>query len=177
MLLMGRGSALVALGPPAILAVANVLPVPLVQTRRSEAEARYFWKLSVVPDLSLRNTTLILLEGSDTPGFSVPAMAWVIPGGNAAAEDLPEGGAVEYELVETPDTLYVTAIGPKTTGRFQASEPQRFVAAATMASRFALRGKSRAAEVRLVAEAKLRERRPRTRSTVSPARSPGIAAW
>ena len=33
--------------------------------------------------------------------------------------------------LSTPGTLYVTAIGPKTTGRFQASEPQRLAAAAT----------------------------------------------
>ena len=51
----------------------NVLPAPLPHAP-SEAASRYFWKLSVVPDWSLRKTTLIFSAGRVLPGFSA-AMA------------------------------------------------------------------------------------------------------
>ena len=40
----------------------NVLPAPLPHAP-SEAASRYFWKLSVVPDSSLRKTTVIFVAG------------------------------------------------------------------------------------------------------------------
>ncbi|SHT81239.1 Uncharacterised protein [Mycobacteroides abscessus subsp. abscessus] len=46
----------------------NALPAPLAQAP-SEAPLRYFWKLSVVPDSSLRNTTWIGSAGSEAPGL------------------------------------------------------------------------------------------------------------
>src|SRR5664279_3190387 len=42
---------------------ANDFPAPLPQAP-SDAASRYFWKLSVVPDSSLRKTTLIGSAGS-----------------------------------------------------------------------------------------------------------------
>ena len=47
----------------------NVLPAPLPQAP-SDAASRYFWKLSVVPDSSLRKTTLIGSPGKCPPEFS-----------------------------------------------------------------------------------------------------------
>src|SRR5882757_8905500 len=48
---------------------ANVLPAPLPHAP-SDAASRYFWKLSVVPDSSLRNRTLIGSPGSVALAFS-----------------------------------------------------------------------------------------------------------
>src|ERR1700730_15702015 len=50
----------------------NALPVPLPHAPL-DAASRYFWKLSVVPDRSLRNTTRIGSAGSVTPALS----AWI----------------------------------------------------------------------------------------------------
>src|ERR1700730_9712444 len=47
----------------------NVFPAAFPQAP-SEAVSRYFWKLSVVPDWSLRNTTRIGSAGRVTPAFS-----------------------------------------------------------------------------------------------------------
>src|SRR2546430_10318771 len=48
---------------------AKVLPAPLVHPPLAAA-VRYFWKLSVVPDWSERNTTVILSLGSVLPLLS-----------------------------------------------------------------------------------------------------------
>jgi hypothetical protein len=50
----------------------KVFPAPLPQAPLPAA-SRYFWKLSVVPDSSLRNTTWIGSFGNATPGLS----AWI----------------------------------------------------------------------------------------------------
>src|SRR2546429_7537133 len=47
---------------------ANVLPAPLPHAP-SDAASRYFWKLSVVPDSSLRKITLIGVAGRVLPLF------------------------------------------------------------------------------------------------------------
>src|SRR6185437_9748998 len=47
----------------------NDLPAPLPHAP-SDAASRYFWKLSVVPDWSLRNTTWIGRSGRVVPAFS-----------------------------------------------------------------------------------------------------------
>src|SRR6478672_153699 len=48
---------------------ANDLPAPLPHAP-FEAASRYFWKLSVVPDSSLRKITLIGAAGRVAPSFS-----------------------------------------------------------------------------------------------------------
>src|ERR1700759_1952110 len=49
----------------------NDFPPPLPQAP-SEAPSRYCWKLSVVPDWSLRNTTCIGRSGRVVPALSAP---------------------------------------------------------------------------------------------------------
>ena len=92
-----RRGALVALGALADAAVERLAgalaPAP------SDAASRYFWKLSVVPDSSLRKTTLILSPGRVLPEFSA-----VISGAfqvvTAPLKILASGRSVESHAVD-----------------------------------------------------------------------------
>ena len=76
----------------------KVLPAPLPHAP-SDAASRYFWKLSVVPDSSLRKTTLIL-----SPGRVLPELSAVISGSfqvvTAPLKILASGRSVESHAVD-----------------------------------------------------------------------------
>ena len=82
-------------------------------------------KFSVVPDSSLRKNTLIAVLGSVTPGLtlaiagSFQVVIWPL-------KILAMTSGVRMSL-STPFSLYATAIGPVTIGRFQAGDPQLLV--------------------------------------------------
>src|SRR3954447_26140907 len=91
------------------------------------APARYFSKFSVVPDSSERKNTLMSWAGSEAPEFTLAIAAsfhlvifpWKICATSCGVRT----------SLSTPGALYATAIGPATSGRFQASFPaQRFLA-------------------------------------------------
>src|SRR5215212_2331860 len=98
----------------------KVLPLPLPHAP-SDAASRYFWKLSVVPDSSLRKITLIGSAGSVALEFS----ALISGASHVLTVPLKIFAAVGPSSTSpsTPGTLYVTAIGPNTVGRFQAGAP------------------------------------------------------
>src|SRR5690625_4673602 len=105
----------------------NVFPAPLPQAP-SDALSRYCWKLSVVPDSSLRNTTWMGVAGSVASGLRAP-----IAGSSqlvmAPLKIFAVVGPSRIRL-STPATLYEMAIGPNTTGRFHAGDSQRCCACA-----------------------------------------------
>ena len=123
----GRGGAVVADGALADTAV-ELLARRGNPTCPLEAVSRYFWKLSVVPDSSLRNTTRIGSSGSfDTQvqqriAASFHMVIWPLKIWAAA-------GPSRFSDV-TPLTLKAMAMGPTTIGRFHAGEPHRCCALA-----------------------------------------------
>src|SRR6202011_1140467 len=91
----------------------NTFPAPLPHAP-FDAESRYFWKLSVVPDSSLRKTTWIGSPGSETPGFSA-ATAGSFHVVMAPLKILAAVGP-SSPLAATPGGWGATAIAPRTTG-------------------------------------------------------------
>src|SRR3984885_14321668 len=104
----------------------KVLPAPLVQAP-PDAACRYCWKLSLVPDASLRETTWMSSAGMFP--FSA-VMAGSSQRVMAPLKILASVGASKLRT-SVVLTLKVIAIGPKTAGRFHASvPPQRCLAPA-----------------------------------------------
>src|ERR1700727_3277108 len=92
----------------------NDLPLPLPQAP-SEAPSRYFWKLSVVPDWSLRNTTWIGRSGSGVPALSA-AIAGAFQFLIVPLKILAAIGPSRFRGM-TPLPFQATAIAPSTTRR------------------------------------------------------------
>ena len=124
--------ALTAPATPAVFSLPSPLPVHFlagsaVQTLGA-APLRYLVKFSVVPDSSLRKNTLIVVLGSVTPGLifaiagSFQVVIWPM-------KILAMTSGVRMSL-STPFSLYATAIGPVTIGRFHAGDPHCLSAAA-----------------------------------------------
>src|SRR6478752_7089510 len=113
---------LTAPATPAVFSLPSPLPVHFLAGSAvhtvGTAPCRYLVKFSVVPDSSLRKNTLIAVAGSFTPGL-ILAMAGSFHVVIWPRKILAMTSGVRMSL-STPFSLYATAIGPVTIGRFQA---------------------------------------------------------